>query len=272
MLDIFTYFYKFTTFRIGVLVKIIILDTETSGSTAEDRVISLAIGEYHNGELINRKKGMFNPGVAVKQGSFWVHKISDEKLANKPSFKNTEFYPFLESVFASPENVVVGHAICNDLFMIAREGIQCKCRLIDTQHCSVEILKTKKTALNFLAKEFNLVNDADKDDIKFHTAEGDVYVTFQLLNELLKHNSLNQLIQLSMAPFYEILLSGEGYRKQRVYHLATRDKEILLTHYSKVKDQKVFYALMYFYGNADLFSGETKKAKILKILNRRGEV
>jgi len=253
--------------NIGEIVKIIILDTETSGSSLEDRVISIAIGEYHQGALIDRKKGMFNPGVAVKQGAFWVHKISDEKLANKPSFKNTEFYPYLESVFSSPENVVIGHAICNDLFMIAREGIQCKCRIIDTQHCSVEILKTKKTALNFLAKEFNLINEADKDDIKFHTAEGDVYVTYLLLLELLKHNTFNQLINISMAPFYEVMLSGDGYRKQRVYHLATKDKDILLTHYNKVKDQKVFYALMYFYGNAHLFDGETKKAKILKILN-----
>ena len=267
MLDIFNYFYTLVSLKFGVSVKIIILDTETSGSTLEDRVISMAIGEYHNGQLINRKKGMFNPGVAVKQGSFWVHKISDEKLANKPTFKNTEFFPYLESVFSSPENVVVGHAICNDLFMIAREGIQCKCRLIDTQYCSVEILKTKKTALNFLAKEFSLVDEAEKEGVKFHTAEGDVYVTYLLLNELLKHNTFNQLIQLSMKPFYEILLSGDGYRKQRVYHLATKDKEILMAHYNKVKDQKVFYALMYFYGNADLFSGETKKARILKILN-----
>ena len=248
-------------------MKIIILDTETSGSSQEDRIISIAIGEYKNGELLNLKSGFFNPGVSVKQGSFWVHKISNEKLANKPAFRQTDFFTYLESIFSSPQNVVIGHAVCNDLFMIAREGLQCKCKVIDTQFCAMQILKTQKTSLNYLSKEFNLLGKVDSEGITFHTAEGDVVVTFHLFNELLKHNNVQQLIQISMAPLYELMLSGDGYRKQRIYHLAAKDKNVLLPHFKKVKDQKVFYALMYFYGNADYFQGETKKAKILKILN-----
>jgi DNA polymerase III epsilon subunit-like protein len=214
--------------------------------------------------LVNLQTGLFNPGVPIKQGASWVHKFTDSDLVNQPCFKDTAFYSFLSSVFSSHKNVVIGHAVCNDLTMIARDGINCKCLMIDTQYCSQKILKTEKTSLNFLTREFNLTNS---EDIKFHTAEGDVIATFHLLNELLKTHSLKQLIDISMAPIYEYSVSGEGYRKQRIYHLAAKDKELLQNHFGQTKDQKAFYALMYFYGNAHLFRGETKKKNILRLLS-----
>ena len=232
------------------ILKVIILDTEMSGSSNSDRVISIAIGEYKNGELQGLKSGLFNPGVPITQGAFWVHKISNDKVANKPSFKKTEFFDILSSVFSSSENVVIGHAICNDIFMIAREGIQCKCRVIDTQHCAVTILKKTKTALNFLSKELNLLSE--NEEIKFHTAEGDVIVTYHLLNELLKYNSFEELINISMEQFYDLTISIDRRRKQKVHLIATKDKEKLVPYFKTVKDPKLFYAMMYFYQNAEL--------------------
>ena len=251
-------------------MKIIILDTEMSGSSQTDRVVSIAIGEYQDGELINLKSGLFNPGVPITQGAFWVHKISNERVANKPDFKKSKFYGLLKSVFSSPDNVVVGHAICNDLFMIAREGLLCKCKLIDTQHCSVKILKTNKTSLNFLSKELNLLEA--KNTVKFHTAEGDVRVTFHLLNELLKYHSLEDLIEISMEQFYDLSISIDRKRKQFIYTIAAKDKEKLLPLFKTVKDPKLYYAIMYFYGNSDLIVNETRKKNILSILGQKEEL
>ena len=247
-------------------MKIIILDTEMSGSSPADRVVSIAIGEFKDGIMVNLKSGIFNPGVPITQGAFWVHKISNERVANKPDFKRTKFFSLLKNVFDSPENVVVGHAICNDLFMIAREGIQCKCKLIDTQYCSVKILKTNKTSLNFLSKELNLLEE--KGDIKFHTAEGDVKVTFHLLNELLKYHTLEDLIEISMEQFYDLSISIDRRRKQYIYQIVANDKEKLVPLFKTVKDPKLYYAMMYFYGNSDLFTNETRKKNIHKILNK----
>ena len=229
-------------------MKILILDTEMSGSSKEDRIISIATGEFDSGKLTNIKSGLFNPKVPIKQGAFWVHKISNEKVANKPTFKSTEFYPYLNKILSNPENIVVGHAICNDLFMIAREGIQCKCRLIDTQHCSVVILKKTKTSLNFLAKECNLL-DENKEP-KFHTAEGDMTVTYHLLNELLKYHDLRKLVDISMEEYYDISISIDRKRKQKVHLIA--EKEKLLPYFRTVKDPKLFFALMYFSGNSKI--------------------
>jgi hypothetical protein len=70
-----------------------------------------------------------------------------------------------------------------------------------------------------------------------------------------------------MSAVYEFTLSSETYKKQKIYHLAAKDKNELLNHFASTKDPRAFYALMYFYGNAELFKNETKKAKIWKILN-----
>lgn len=98
-----------------------ILDTETSGSSKEDRIISLAVGEYVAGQINDLKVELFNPGVPIKDGSRWVHKINDSMVKDKPKFKNTRFYDEVKAIFSNKSNVVIGHAIENDLFMIARE-------------------------------------------------------------------------------------------------------------------------------------------------------
>jgi len=246
-------------------VKIIVLDTEASGSEKEDRVISLAVGEIEKERLIRLKTGLFNPGVLVKEGAFWVHKLSNELLADKPDFQTTEFLQYLACFFSDYHNIVVGHAICNDLFLLAKENLFCQCQVIDTQFCAQKVLKTEKSSLNYLAKEYNLLGDNEK--IKFHTAEDDVKVTFLLFNELLKHNSLKELIDMSMEPFYEISVKVSKYQKQRIYHLAAQDKERLCEYFLVTRDPKAMYALMYFYYNAELFRNETKKALIRKVLN-----
>ena len=228
-------------------MEIIVLDTEMSGSTQEDRVISIAVAEYKNNELTNMKKGLFNPGVPIKQGAYWVHKISNDRVKKKPIFKNTEFFTLLETLFSSQENVIVGHAVYNDLFMLAREGILCKAKIIDTQQCAVKILKTTKTALNFLAKELNLINE--NEEIKFHTAEGDVCVTFRLFQELLKHNTVAELIEISMEPFYNLSISIDRKKKQTIQAICEKDKNKLLPYFKTVKDPRTFYAMMFFYGN-----------------------
>ena len=247
-------------------MKIIILDTETSGSSQEDKVISIAIAEYKNGELHNMKSGFFNPGVCIKQGAYWVHHISDEQVSKEPFFKDTIFFTMLKKIFASHENIIIGHAICNDLFMLAREGLRCRCNIIDTQYCSVKILKKTKTSLHYLQSELNLF-DESTNDITFHTADGDVKVTYYLLKELLKHLDLKKLVEMSMAPMYDLKLPGIRYKKRKIYQIASFDKAYLLNYFNDIKDPKTFFALMYFYENAGLFSSQKLKHIIMDVLS-----
>ncbi|MCK9329464.1 MAG: 3'-5' exonuclease [Candidatus Cloacimonetes bacterium] len=246
-------------------MKIVILDTETSGSSQEDKVISLAIAEYKNGELNNMKTGFFNPGVCIKQGAYWVHHISDDQVSKEPFFRETEFYSLLKKIFSSHENVVIGHAICNDLFMLAREGLRCRCNIIDTQYCAVKILKKTKTSLHYLQSDLNLY-DESTNDITFHTADGDVKVTYFLLKELLKHLSLKKLIEMSMAPMYDLTLRSNKYKRKKIYQIACFDRGYLQNYFNEIKDPKAFFALMYFYENAGLFSTQKLKHIIMNVL------
>jgi len=230
-----------------------------SGSTNEDRVISIATDELEDNKLKGLKKGLFNPGVPIKQGAFWVHKISDRDLVNKPDFKNTKFFKLLNDFLSDPKNIVVGHAVCNDLFVIAKEGIYSRCRIIDTQYCATKIFDTEKSSLNFLAKEYNLLND---ENVTFHTAEGDVKVTYKLYLELLKHCCFEKLVSLSMEQFFDLQVSVDGRKKKFIYSIAAQNSEVLLPLFKKVKDPKKFYALMFFYSNSHLIHNKTKNEMI----------
>jgi DNA polymerase III epsilon subunit-like protein len=239
-------------------VKVIVLDTEMSGSEKDDRIVSLAMGEYTSGVLQNINSGMFNPGVPISQGAFWVHKISDNTIANMPRFVDTPFYHQINELFSNAENIIIGHAICNDLFMIAREGIHCKCKIIDTQFCVTKILKTEKSSLNFLSRELNLLENFPDKEVKLHTAVGDVIVTTLLLNELLKYQSFDELITMTMKPFYELQVKGNGANKPTIFNLAQKNKKKLLNLLPTTKDQRTFYALIYFYENIELYKNKTR--------------
>lgn len=247
-------------------MKIIILDTETSGSSPEDRIISLALAELCDEKLSDIQSGFFNPGVPIKQGAYWVHHISDEQVAGKPFFKDSPLYKIVKDIFSDHTNIIIGHAICNDLFMFAKEGLRCKCRIIDTQYCSVKILKKSKTSLFHLQNELNLAQDISE-KIILHTADGDVMITYYLLLELLKHCNLKKLIETTMDIFYEYRFVEYKHKKRKIYQIAGNDKTKLERHFIEVKDPKAYYALMYFYENADMFKDTVKKSQIIKILN-----
>lgn len=66
----------------------IVFDTETTGREAEtDRIIEIGCLELHNHLPTGRSYWVYcNPGMAVSDGAFKVHGISDAFLADKPPF------------------------------------------------------------------------------------------------------------------------------------------------------------------------------------------
>lgn len=58
------------------------LDTETTGSGADDEVIELGVVRALDGEVLF--DGQFKPSKNIEPGAFMVHRIADEELANKP--------------------------------------------------------------------------------------------------------------------------------------------------------------------------------------------
>ncbi|HOE91884.1 MAG TPA: exonuclease domain-containing protein [Candidatus Cloacimonadota bacterium] len=221
-----------------------IIDTETSGSSKEDRVISLAIGTFEHDHLSDLKIEMFNPGVPIKDGSRWVHKISDSMVKDKPKFKNTEFYTIIKDIFSDKSNVIIGHAIENDLYMIAREGIECSCRIIDTARCAKHIFNFTKNSLKFLKAELNLDSEILA-NYSAHTADGDVMITYLLLLEFLKYKSFDELIELTMNNILNHSLPSKKYNRIPIQQVIKQNREYVREVWLSTTNPSLRYCLTY---------------------------
>jgi DNA polymerase-3 subunit epsilon len=67
--------------------RLAIIDFETTGLSAEtDRVIEIGVACFDAGRLTLLKNWLVNPGIPITEESRAVHNISDEELADAPSF------------------------------------------------------------------------------------------------------------------------------------------------------------------------------------------
>jgi DNA polymerase-3 subunit epsilon len=66
---------------------IALVDVETTGRDASvDRVVEVGIAIARGGEIVERKNWLVNPGRPIPKEASDIHKITDEHVANAPSF------------------------------------------------------------------------------------------------------------------------------------------------------------------------------------------
>jgi len=97
----------------------IYLDTETTGTGADDRLCQLAF-KTGQGTIINE---LFNPGRPIAIEAMAVHHITNEMVADKPAFKESAVYQQLTDLVADENNIIVAHNAKFDLNMLRNEGI-----------------------------------------------------------------------------------------------------------------------------------------------------
>lgn len=221
-----------------------IIDTETSGSSKEDRIISLAIAEFKNQHITDLKIELFNPGVQIKDGSRWVHNISNSMVKDKKKFKETEFYQNIKSIFSNRQNLIIGHAIENDLFMIAKDSIECSCRILDTELCARKIFNLTKSSLRFLKHELNL-NPNILENFTAHTADGDVMITYLVLLELLKHKTLEELVDITMEHSLSRSLPGKKYSRLSIAEVIRIDRSFVREIFLTTTNPSLRYSIHY---------------------------
>lgn len=67
--------------------RLAVIDFETTGLVAEtDRVIEIGVSCFEAGRVTLIKNWLINPGIPIPEESRAVHNITDEELANAPSF------------------------------------------------------------------------------------------------------------------------------------------------------------------------------------------
>ena len=194
------------------MAKYILLDTETTGNSEEDRVIQLGF------VVLGKKQEVYNdlclPPLPIKIGAMEVHHITPDILMNAPKITDTRAYRRLNELNIN-DNYLIIHNAKFDLGMLAKEGFVSKFKLIDTLKCAQHIYEDSEAhRLQYLRYAFELYKEEPKEaeklniEIKAHDAIGDVIIMKLLLSKLKKDimkkfpndNPIDKMVELTTAP------------------------------------------------------------------------
>lgn len=177
------------TKRVNVAAKYIILDTETTGTAEDDKIIQLGymvLGakevEVHN-EFCSADK-------AIEFGAMEVHGITPEMIEGKPACVETEAYKRLLEL-NSEENYIIIHNAPFDLGMLEKEGFETRMKVIDTLRVAKHIFEDEEAhRLQYFRYKMELYKQEEKEAntlgivVKAHDAIGDVLVLKLFLTKL----------------------------------------------------------------------------------------
>ncbi len=107
-------------------VTFVVFDTETTGfSPTTDRIVEVGAVKFRNGEVIEEKSWLVNPGRQIPSWATEVHGITDEDVKNQPTF--AEIYPqFLKFINGS---VMIAHNARFDISFVKAEADRAGCEL-----------------------------------------------------------------------------------------------------------------------------------------------
>jgi len=141
---------------------LIFLDVETTGLEDDDRVCSIGmISVVDDG--IKSYYELLNEGKKIHPKASSIHHITNEMLVDKPLFKDSNIYKFLESN-NTLDSTIIGHNIQHTMQKLLEVGFIFKGALIDTLRVSKHIIKECESyALQFLRYELRLYKNENSE-------------------------------------------------------------------------------------------------------------
>ena len=228
----------------------ILFDTETTGASAEDRVIQFgAIILNQKNELEIYDELCFSP-IPIKLEAMEVHNITPDLIENKPLAIETNFYKRLEELNNS-ENFLIAHNINFDLEMIKKEGFVNNLQLIDTLRCAKHLFEDLPYhRLQYLRYALELYKIEEQEarklniTIKAHDAIGDVLVMKLFLSRLVAScrelyptlNPMQKLVELTQTPVLIKIFKFGKYKGESIEEVARKDANYLNWMRENIKD------------------------------------
>jgi exodeoxyribonuclease X len=193
-------------------VKLIVIDTETTGVESEDQVVEIGLSVRSTARPLLRWRwsSLVRPTVAVHPGARAAHHITDAELAEQRTMQELlreRDLPELHPEAADDgEVVLVGHNVSFDVRLLRQSGVPT--RLLDVPHictlrCAREIWPDEEKHSNqFLRYSLGLRVDPKEAD-PAHRALPDVVVTSALLDEMLKKHTIEELVAMTGRPLLQ---------------------------------------------------------------------
>ena len=217
-------------------MKYIILDTETTGASEQDRIIQLGYMVL-GGKEIEVHNEFCSSEVPISYGAMEVHGITPDMIEGKSSCVEMASYKRLKEL-NSKENVMIIHNAPFDIGMLEKEGFSLQMQLIDTLRCAKHIFEDEEAhRLQYFRYKLGLYKlegeEAQKLGIKLkaHDAIGDVLVLKLFLTELRKRvqelypdeNPVNKLIELTKQPVFVKVLRFGKHKGKKLEDIALED-------------------------------------------------
>jgi exodeoxyribonuclease X len=215
----------------NTFMKILFLDTETTGNGDKDRLVQLAVKErFVDESLVN---ATYKPPVPISIESMAIHHITERMVADRPAFKDASEYAGLKDLLESDEVVVVAHNAAFDLAMLAREGIVPR-RSICTYKLAYA-LDPDDVLPNYRLQYLRYLLDLDV-EAEAHDAWGDVLVLealFERLAEKMKERhgieeaSLDAMLAISARPLLFTTIRFGKYNGKKIEEVIKTDRSYL---------------------------------------------
>ncbi len=219
------------------MAKYILLDTETTGTAEEDRVIQLGYIVLEGKKETKVYNEFCSSERPISFGAMEIHGITPEMIEGKPPFREMRAYKELELLNDS-SNYMVIHNAPFDLGMLSKEGFTCKMKLIDTLRCAKHIFDDSEAhRLQFFRYKMGLYKhekaeaDALGIEVKAHDAIGDVLVMKLFLSKLREAvqekfpgvNPVEKLVELTQQPVLIKTFRFGKYRGKKIADIAVED-------------------------------------------------
>ena len=195
------------------MAKYIILDTETTGTDEEDRVIQLGFIVL-GGKNIEVYNDFNSSDVAIKVQAMEVHGITPELIDGKVLCQETTAFKRLQELNTT-DNYMIIHNAPFDLNMLSKEGFECQMQVIDTLRVAKHIFEDEEAhRLQYFRYKMDIYKEEQKEadalgiKVKAHDAIGDVLVLKLFLTRLKKavqekfpdDNPVEKMIELTKEP------------------------------------------------------------------------
>ena len=200
-------------------MKIILLDTETTGMAEKDRICQLSFLVLDvEGKIEEIHDDLCKPPLPISYDAMAIHHITPEMIESKPSCTHTKAYKRLLEL-NHPSNLIVIQNAAFDLSMLNKEGFNSQLSLIDTFRIMRAYYPQEGSfSLQYKRYQWGLYKQeealAQKHGItiKAHDALGDVIVLKHLFERLCEEHSMPKMILLCSQP---IILSHIPYGKHK---------------------------------------------------------
>lgn len=204
-------------------MKLLFLDTETTGNEPKDRLCQIC---FKNADGI--ECGLFKPPLPISVKSMSITHITNEMVADKPPFSHSQLYKKLEELLA--DHILIAHNALFDIGMLEAEGLKAPqhiCTLKVARHLDQkEVIPEYK--LQYLRYYLNL----QVPDAHAHDAKGDVLVLEALFGRLLEkmmeqhgdaEAAVAAMVEVSKKPLLIRTIHFGKYRGTKLSDLARQD-------------------------------------------------